>query len=386
MCAQLQGYISLSCFPLKYTLISDMAVIQICFLVIMFLAVTDAQSSNNTSEETTPLGASSKQVGWKSGANTRSTLNILYTCLSTIITCTWAILHLNVPHQEDSKSVKIKRKLKWMAATIIFPEFLFAHAMAERKMALNDLRLMQKKKKEEGLEHLGGWQVRGYEPLWEKIRKWWKVGAGEKNSNTVPSNDTPQEEDSVSTPNRTWTLTHSYYANMGGIVIRFNVTSQNGPNRLERIETARGFASYNRDDPPNPLAYFFLSEASIRDRSKADPLVKVVAIMQILWLLLSVISRLIQRVPTSQLEIMTLSFAACAIATYSAYWNKPKDVEFQEILNVPGGLDENSRNYQNKWGDDFFYVSYFRLALIPGYRNSTATHRVQLCEPRLTSP
>lgn len=73
--------------------------------------------------------------GWIASPQLRGTFDILSSCLIAILASTWTILHLNVPGARDSDTIKFFRKLKWMCFTIIFPEFMFAHAMEERLMA-----------------------------------------------------------------------------------------------------------------------------------------------------------------------------------------------------------------------------------------------------------
>jgi hypothetical protein len=70
--------------------------------------------------------------------NARGTLDIVYSCLAVIVLCTWSILHLNVPIQVTPASLRQKlvrsairtiNKLKWMAFTILAPEWPFAQAV-----------------------------------------------------------------------------------------------------------------------------------------------------------------------------------------------------------------------------------------------------------------
>lgn len=70
-----------------------------------------------------------------------------------------------------------------------------------------------------------------------------------------------------------------------------------------------------------------LSEDSLRDRNKSDELVKLFALGQVLWLVIQLITRLERHLPISQLEIVTLSFAACSVFTYMLLLQKPKDVQ-----------------------------------------------------------
>jgi hypothetical protein len=71
--------------------------------------------------------------------DSRSTLEILWSSLFTIIACTWTVQHLNVPEQREScktgwrrtfgwNARKLYNKAKWMAITIIAPEVVIGIA------------------------------------------------------------------------------------------------------------------------------------------------------------------------------------------------------------------------------------------------------------------
>jgi len=100
-----------------------------------------------------------------------------------IIACTWTVQHLNVPEQRNGRdpgwvgNLKWKTKgflqsAKWMIITMIAPEFIIG-------MACHDL----------------SWAKEYHQKLQEFASQ-----------DHVP-----------------WTLTHTYYANMGGFVIRSGV-------------------------------------------------------------------------------------------------------------------------------------------------------------------
>ncbi|CAI7619690.1 unnamed protein product [Penicillium pancosmium] len=72
--------------------------------------------------------------------NTRGTLDIICSCLSVILICTWSILHLNVPIQPSPRNWKQKffralyrtsRKGFWMVVDILSPEWAFAKAFSD---------------------------------------------------------------------------------------------------------------------------------------------------------------------------------------------------------------------------------------------------------------
>lgn len=117
--------------------------------------------------------------------NVRGTLDILWSSLSALILCTWSIQHLNVPAQRIAKTTRQKlanlrvaflRKIFWMMVTLLAPEILLGAALADRVSAYRSEKKMQ---------------------------PW-------------------QDDDSQ------WTLTHGFFANMGGFVIDFaDATIQN---------------------------------------------------------------------------------------------------------------------------------------------------------------
>lgn len=90
--------------------------------------------------------------------------------------------------------------------------------------------------------------------------------------------------------------------------------------------------------------HLILGEQDIRDKSKADWVLKGIAIAQVSWLVLSVIVRSITDLPITQLEIATISFAIMAILSYTARWWKPKDISCPTVLQTPAwGKSDRTR-------------------------------------------
>lgn len=68
-----------------------------------------------------------------------------------------------------------------------------------------------------------------------------------------------------------------------------------------------------------------ITEDEISDRDKGDVLIKLLALMQVSWMVIH-ITRATLHLSSAPLEIMTLSFAACAFITYILLLNHPQDV------------------------------------------------------------
>ena len=264
-------------------------------------------------------------VGWQIDASNRGTLDIILSSIFTILACTWSVQHLNVPGPNDNKARW--RRISWTFITIFFPELLLAHAVIEFLMALESM---------EDMEKCAGVRVR-YPDLYFPLR--W-LHLMKKREIAQPSDD---DEEYLEIE---WTLTHAYYANMGGfhlfmkkvefdpdvrdsIEVHFRIPPKNMDNKyvelcsltakqLEFCLNNRAFFQF----PEVPL-----SEKEIKDKGKLELFTKLIAVVQILVLLVSTILRACRHLAISQLEIVTLVFALCAIMIYVFRWFKPQSVE-----------------------------------------------------------
>lgn len=259
---------------------------------------------------------------------TRGTLDILWSCLFTVIACTWTIQHLNVPEQRKGQDhgiiSNIKWELKhiftstkWMLATVLAPEMLLAKNTGDLSDVKRDIKELQ------------------------------ELAA----------------QDDV-----TWTTTHSLFANMGGFVVRSH-TSKNfvdqsefgtsPDNRLKECPSRSTIATQSTASttinlpPPNPFHLTapdilalrkagllsrlpHITKEEIDDKSKSDCFVRIIALVQIVWMAIQVISRACRHQAISQLEISVCAFAVCAIFLYILNWQKPKGVQVAfTILEYP---------------------------------------------------
>lgn len=307
-------------------------------------------------------------TNYVSPPNSRGTLNILWSCLFTIIVCTWVIQHLNVPKQRACgesgwkynfiwKVTGFLTSFKWMIATLLAPEILLAKAWSDLDVARKQF---------------------------EKFKPW-------------------AADDDVE-----WTLTHTLFANMGGFVVR-----SNPPSNIDQDVEAKPSVALDilADQPPTPLlaeALAPLMEPSlgcvssdangvsnpvniaplsvvidkptsypnpyhltarqllslrrcdhirlpnitldeINDKSKSDTLLRVIAISQFLWILAQIIVRAIKGLVIAQLEIAVVAFSTCAIIIYILNWSKPKGVRVPfTILHYEGPIPTELLEFMKK--------------------------------------
>jgi hypothetical protein len=301
------------------------------------------------------------KLGWQDGPNLRGTLTLVWSCLSTMIACTWTILHLNVPGPHDDAWTKTGRKAKWMFITILFPEFVFSKSICELQMAVDDLHAMNEKK------DVTRWEV-SYGPGLQLLHKLFHVfdspsrpgtNSRKKSSRkrkattqesppqakTVPELSGLSNDPEFLPAERLWTLCHSYFANMGGLRRYHNST-------FAPI-TSHALVNCCVGTGHDPLPSLVLQEKDINDKNKSDWLMRTIAVGQISWLILSVIVRAAKKLPISQLEICTTAFAILAVATYIANWSKPKDIEVPiKFKLVEDTYDCEANKYQ---GESFFH-------------------------------
>jgi len=132
----------------------------------------------------------------------------------------------------------------------------------------------------------------------------------------------PRLDDRNSAPTATgrkftgWTVTHGFFAWMGGFLLYVN----DEPRATLSPDELRTFVRDGSVDMPD------IVQAEIEDRSKGDALSKGIAILQLAWFVLQLVARYAQNLPITLLEIDTLAVAALTSTAYGWWWKKPKDV------------------------------------------------------------
>ena len=184
----------------------------------------------------------------------RGTLNIIWSCLFTILICTWTIQHPMAPANEEWWLWVSVRKARMMAITALAPEMLVGTAIGEYLLARQSLE-------------------------------------------TVKTGD--------------WSITHGFFALMGGFEIsdehsKFPRVNVNG------ITMLVGDGFWERVP---------ITEEEIRDKSKANALIKATAVLQSLWLVVQCCARAEQGLPITPLELATTAFVGCTLVTYLAWFS-----------------------------------------------------------------
>ncbi|KAJ5097034.1 hypothetical protein N7456_007755 [Penicillium angulare] len=262
--------------------------------------------------------------GWKLDDNSRSSWDILWTCLSTIFACTWTALHLSVPRSSRSDGQNIMRKIvAWIFATIA-PEFMAGTASQE---------------------------------LWVA---WIVTKRCNATFKEVEQRTTPKDEASLPRSDTArWQLIHGFCLYMHGAVFQtedrhcFPVQHQHVGLLIRE----------------GVLKPHHLRAAEIKDRAKADSLAKAFTLLQSFWVTCNIISRRAYDLPITPIEISTVAYVACAAFTYGMWWHKPRDMTTPITIplpynryseEMPSGLRQLTDSKPDLWfrfpGDDKAHV------------------------------
>ncbi|KAE9372869.1 hypothetical protein N431DRAFT_409181 [Stipitochalara longipes BDJ] len=221
-------------------------------------------------------------IGWVPEPDGRGTFGILRGCVITLALCVYTALHVNIPPEKATKLRKAMTKMKWVLIGMFAPELVVFVAWCQRQQASKLSKDLQ--------------------PIFEK-------GALD-----MPQNRRRHQ----------WTLTHSFFAIMGGFAIDTNDLGEDpyihGSPRLHLGPDAVLEAARLSLLPDISLGY-------IKDKSKADSLAKALVVTQAGWLILQCIERTASKLPLTALELNTLAHAVCALFTYALWWNKPLDIK-----------------------------------------------------------
>jgi hypothetical protein len=207
--------------------------------------------------------------GWTANPEGRGTLNILWSCGSTMILCSWSLLCLNVPEPNDSKFQIFRRKIYVTTLCFLGPEFIFMIALGQWKSARRSVRDFR--------------------------------NSGFNN----------------------WTMKHAHFADMGGFILHtrdwtpFPVDA-----RQLHYLILKGYVKHPEK----------IDEKRISDKNKVDGLLRAITLIQISWFTVNLLGRAAQHLTITCLELTTASFIVCSVATSICWLHKPADVVTSEDI------------------------------------------------------
>jgi hypothetical protein len=230
-----------------------------------------------------------------SAPNIRSTLGIIWSSLGTIAACTYGVLHLNVPQQQNGKRPgglgyfkwywnSIRPSLDWTGLTIMFPELYTA------------------------------------------------IDYGDLARARVTTKALKAVQTADLAPEGGWPLTHGFFANMGSFAIRRKRASA-GETLTPPIHlNGKSLLALLKGEHKSLVKAPLLSQADIEDRSKSNLFAKSVVVLQVLYYCGSCLLRLIHQLPVTQLEIGTFGFAVCSVLSFFFLFPKLRSVNTTTVI------------------------------------------------------
>lgn len=86
----------------------------------------------------------------------------------------------------------------------------------------------------------------------------------------------------------------------------------------------------------NLIVFPAISEDEINDRSKGDALSKGIALLQLTWFIVQIITRAARGLAITELELSTAALAGLNSVMYIFWWSKPRDVRFPVVIQTKG--------------------------------------------------
>ncbi|KAG0699100.1 hypothetical protein DFH29DRAFT_62933 [Suillus ampliporus] len=233
--------------------------------------------------------------------NTRTLWNIIWSCVATLLACTWTAVHPNIPGMDERKVAITSRRLFIMVVALISPELMITWAVTQLFWAWRAARDFN--------DAFGT-------PRAQAPSDHQDISEGTATSLSKASESSGSPRAPKPAEFRGWTVTHGFFAWMGGFMLYVN----NKPRATLTPDELLCFVREGSVDMP------VIMEAEIEDRSKGDALSKGIAIFQLVWFILQLVARYVQNLPITLLEIDTLAVAALSWISYCLWWKKPKDV------------------------------------------------------------
>ncbi|KAL8399253.1 hypothetical protein RB596_007902 [Gaeumannomyces avenae] len=315
-------------------------------------------------------------LGFVQAPPIRGTMEIVWSCLSVILLCTWSILHLNVPPQHKPRGWRqkmrwklalLRKKLKWMVITLMAPElllaFVFTASISVRQCTKKLQRLAEEDQVPWSTTHSwfanqGGFFIHFPPHLWdppatESATKSLRLGSDEsaielgsieeQGLGFLNAFGSPLLRRRQKKHDRRRERAISKYGSLPGKPCdKFHKYVQEEARNIEQKDD-EDFADHNLfhiSDTwvvnPQQLLYLReqgiiqrlpnLEEEELQDRNKSNAIVKLLAITQVCWLATQLVTRAARGLPVATLEISAVAYITNSLVIYLLQWDSIKDL------------------------------------------------------------
>ena len=136
-----------------------------------------------------------------------------------------------------------------------------------------------------------------------------------------------------------WSMTHAFFANMGGFVLQAQLSSTSRED-FTAFPLDSNQVLYLVENGYVPYSAVAIDKEEILDKDKVDGIVRLLIVCQIFWYLVCCVSRLIQHLDITVIEVATVGFITCSVGTYFFWREKPMDVNRAVVLRPNSTLEE----------------------------------------------
>ena len=256
---------------------------------------------------------------WSPPGSRRSTIDLVQSCVLTLIICSWTAVHPDIP-PKGKQHWWMFSKLMAALCAIVMPEYFLRMAfdeLWEARLICEELKKLEKSElttadqtdfpNDQGLnlDANGGCIGKIFCRFWHKVCEDWR--------RLFPSE-----------------LERGFYIEMGGFELVAASANKDGlPKGYRGRVTVRGALELARAGllPKVPLEL-------INDQSKSDMLSKFLVCLQASWMIVQSIARVHQSLPVTLLEVLTVVHAVCAFFIYCLWLMKPHDVKVTTKVQV----------------------------------------------------
>ncbi len=228
---------------------------------------TTASMFNNTQDP-------NLKQGWTPQPEGRGTLNVLWSCLITMVLCSWSTLCMNMPGPSESRTQILRRKLALTALGFLCPEMIFEIA-------------------------LGQW---------------------------LSARQSVTDFDSSGFGNRSikggWTMKEAFFTDMGGFILHTRDQLPFPPDAKQlHYLVSRQY-----------LKLPILDHRELEDKNKVDGFLRAITLCQITWFVINTVGRWAQHLVVTTAELTTVSFGLCTLMNSFCWWHKPADAILAEVI------------------------------------------------------
>jgi len=270
---------------------------------------------------------SDPHTGYHSATGDRGTLNIIWSCLFTMIICVYTTMDSNVRVPWGTPFQHFMEQASYVVAGLIAPELVLGEAANQYFKARAITRRMQHHcdpitspaptvidYKTDGKEHSRAHDLEA----------------------SANSGDGLQHlEEPTSTELERWTMTHSFFLLMKGFQDETNILG------LGKTPIPAGSLISFKENHFLEYQAIVAKLDGIRDEinalSKTNAFFTAIVFGQVIWFSANIVVRLVSNLPVSQLEWVTCGYIVCTSGTYAFAWSKPYNVSKRITLpvNIP---------------------------------------------------